>query len=117
MGKGNEGLPLRGLKYALFFEASRLAAPVAQEIQFGPAHMRVPDHLNLVNTRRVKEEPSFHANSAGGNSAHGKGCVDAPPPHSNNHPLEYLNPFVFALNDSNVYFYRIANGQIRQVFF
>src|SRR5512143_3833527 len=85
----------RGL-HALLLHAAGLALALAQEVELGPPHPRVPDHLHLLDGPRVQREDPLHP-GAEGDLAHGHRRPGAAAPQADDEPLEDLHALALGL--------------------
>lgn len=70
--------------------------------------MRSPQYLYPVDSRRVEEKRSLHADTVRGDAAHREGCARSAPADTEDSALEGLYTFTFAFDDTYVHLDGVA---------
>src|SRR5205085_10214564 len=129
-GRASRLAPRRGR--AALLHAAGLPLELAQVVELGPPHLRVLDHLDLLDRARVQGKDALHA-LAEGDLAHGHGRAHARPAQADDDALEDLDALALGLLhalalhpdrlvvlhrgllDPHVHAHGVARGETRQV--
>src|SRR5439155_7171461 len=98
-----------------FSDARRLAPQSAQVVEFGAAHARGPDQLDLIDHGGVQRENTLHTLAEGDLTDGERGVTSGTPP-ANHRPFENLDSFLIALFDPDVHPHGITRAEFRQAF-
>src|SRR6202165_933154 len=102
-GSGDNGL-------ALLPDASVLYDFASKVVQLRPAHFPVPDHVDLVDARRVQEEAAFHPDAVR-DATNGKGLLGTAAPAADDDAFEDLDALAGPLDDLGVHLDGVAGDQ------
>src|SRR6266487_761192 len=105
---------VHGLGRASLANASRSPPFAAQIVELRPAHPSLPDHVDLVDHRRVQGEDALHPRPIG-DLADGEGFPVRTAFTGDHHPFEHLNAFLLPLDDADMDAYRISSPENRDV--
>lgn len=98
------------------FEAGALASPVAQEVKFTAAHVRMAVNDNLFDARRARQESAFHTDAIAGYAANGEVGIVTAIVLADDRTLEFLGAFGVAFFDAQENTYHVAGAELRYIF-
>ena len=99
---------------AAFTDTSSFTGKVAQIIQFCPADNTPARYHDLIQTRAVYREGSFHAYTVG-NTADGKHFADTGTAPGNDDAFKHLYAFAGTFNNLYVNFYGVAGTEFGDI--
>jgi hypothetical protein len=103
---------------ALLFQSRRFALSFAQVVKPGAAHMGMPEHFDLFDTRRMQRKGTLNPNTVRGNPPYGEVGIGATSPtHAHDCAPHQLDSLPVTLDDSVVDLHIIANAETWKIRF
>jgi hypothetical protein len=100
----------------LFFEARSLALAPAQEIELGPADVRVAQDLDLFNAWRMQRKGPLHADAVGRDTPDGEiGVGASPPANPHDRATDQLDPLAIAFYDTKMNLHVVADPEVVEI--
>jgi hypothetical protein len=103
------------LEVTFFLDTGTFTAQAAQIVQLRPADFTAPYYFDLVNSGRINQKSSFHANPVRGNPANGEALVDIATATAHDHAFKYLDTLFGTFHDSYADPYSITNPEFGDI--